>query len=128
VFVPGLVDVDVAQRVAQAFTGRLSLMALPGAPAADTFFTAGVRRVSLGNFAMLATLGALRNMAADMKETGAWTSMERTFFGFAEASALFARARASDTLDGPHDTDRQGSMPLSRRPTRRARRAAPHRR
>jgi 2-methylisocitrate lyase-like PEP mutase family enzyme len=91
VFVPGLVDVDVVRRVAQAFTGRLSLMALPGAPQADIFFTAGARRVSLGNVAMLATLGALRDMAADLKETGAWTPMERTFFGFAEAGALFAR-------------------------------------
>jgi hypothetical protein len=30
-------------------------------------------------------------MAADVKETGAWTSMERTFFGFADAGALFER-------------------------------------
>ena len=92
VFVPGLVDVAVVRRVAQALKGRLSLMALPGAAPADTFFTAGARRVSLGNVAMLATLGALREMAADVKETGAWTSMERTFFGFAEADALFARS------------------------------------
>jgi 2-methylisocitrate lyase-like PEP mutase family enzyme len=93
VFVPGLVDPVVARRVAHAFTGRLSLMALPGAPPADVLFTAGARRVSLGNVAMLAALGALRDMAADVKTTGAWTSMERTFFGFAEAGALFARPR-----------------------------------
>jgi 2-methylisocitrate lyase-like PEP mutase family enzyme len=93
VFVPGLVDVDVVRRVAQALTGQLSLMALPGAAPADIFFAAGARRVSLGNVAMLATLGALRDIAADVKETGAWTSMERTFFGFAEAAALFARPR-----------------------------------
>jgi 2-methylisocitrate lyase-like PEP mutase family enzyme len=91
VFVPGLVDPDVVCRVAHAFTGRLSLMALPGAPPAHVLFTAGARRVSLGNFAMLAGLGALRTMAADIQQTGAWTSMERTFFGFAEADALFTR-------------------------------------
>jgi 2-methylisocitrate lyase-like PEP mutase family enzyme len=95
VFVPGLVDLDIIRRVAPAVTGRLSLMALPGAPPAAALFAAGVRRVSLGNVAMLATLGALRDIAAEVKETGAWTSMERTFFGFAEAAALFTRPRPS---------------------------------
>jgi hypothetical protein len=40
---------------------------------------------------MLAALGALRDIATDLKESGAWTSIERTFFGFAEAGALFTR-------------------------------------
>jgi 2-methylisocitrate lyase-like PEP mutase family enzyme len=91
VFVPGLVDPEVAHRVAHAFAGRLSLMALPGAPPAEALFTAGARRVSLGNVAMLAALGALRDMAGAVKLSGTWTSMERTFFGFAEADALFTR-------------------------------------
>lgn len=39
VFVPGLVDPVVAGRVAHEFSGRLSLMALPGAPPADVLFT-----------------------------------------------------------------------------------------
>jgi 2-methylisocitrate lyase-like PEP mutase family enzyme len=55
-----------------------------------TFFAAGVTRVSLGNFAVLATLGALREMARDVKETEAWTSMERTFYGYQEAELLSA--------------------------------------
>jgi hypothetical protein len=29
-------------------------------------------------------------MARDVKETGAWTSMERTFYGYHEAESLFA--------------------------------------
>jgi 2-methylisocitrate lyase-like PEP mutase family enzyme len=91
VFVPGLIDPDVVRRVAHALAGRLSLMVLPGAPPAHALFTAGAKRVSLGNVAMLAGLGALRDMAVDIKETGAWTSMERTFFGFGEAAALFTR-------------------------------------
>ena len=93
VFVPGLVDPEVVRSVAEAFTGRLSLMALPGAPPADALFTAGARRVSLGNIAMLATLGALRNIATEIKERGTWTSIERTFFGFADDGALFNRPR-----------------------------------
>jgi 2-methylisocitrate lyase-like PEP mutase family enzyme len=114
VFVPGLVDVDVVQRAAQVFGGRLSLMALPGAPPADIFFTAGARRVSLGNVAMLATLGALRDMAANVKETGTWTSMERTFFGFAEASC-WRRLRYS-RVSTPERKDSIGAS--SSRPSR----------
>jgi 2-methylisocitrate lyase-like PEP mutase family enzyme len=91
VFVPGLIDPDVVRPVADAFTGRLSLMALPGAPPADALFTAGARRVSIGNLAMLAALGVLREIATELKESGTWTSMERTFFGFAEAGDLFTR-------------------------------------
>jgi 2-methylisocitrate lyase-like PEP mutase family enzyme len=92
VFVPGLIDPEWVRRAADALMGRLSLMALPGAPPAGALFAAGARRVSLGNVAMLAALGALRDIATDLKETGAWTSMERTFFGFAEAGALFTRS------------------------------------
>jgi 2-methylisocitrate lyase-like PEP mutase family enzyme len=66
-------------------------MAMPGAPTVRAFFDAGASRVSLGNFAMLATLGALRDMAQEIKETGAWTSMERTFYGYHEAASLFAQ-------------------------------------
>jgi 2-methylisocitrate lyase-like PEP mutase family enzyme len=91
VFVPGLLDPELVRRIVQAINGQVSLMALPGAPPAEALFGAGASRVSLGNVAMLASLGALREMAADVMRTGTWTSMERTFFGFAEAEALFAR-------------------------------------
>lgn len=90
VFVPVLVDPAVVRRVADAIGGPISLMALPGAPAADVLFDAGASRVSLGHTAMLAMLGALRDMARDVRETGAWTSIERTFYGNPEAYDLFA--------------------------------------
>lgn len=90
VFVPGLIDPEVVRQVTGAITGPISLMAMPGAPSARVLFDAGASRVSLGNCAMLATLGALRNIACEVLEAGTWTSMERTFYGFAEAEALFA--------------------------------------
>ena len=95
VFVPGLIDPEVVRRVTDAIKGPISLMALPGAPSARVLFDAGASRVSLGNFAMLATLGALRDIAREVLETGTWTSMERTFYGFAEAGALFARRHSA---------------------------------
>lgn len=40
--------------------------------------------------AMLATLGSLKWIAEEMKQQGAWQSIEDTFYGFAKAEALFA--------------------------------------
>lgn len=40
---------------------------------------------------MLATLGALRDIASEVLDQGTWAAIERTFYGFAEAQALFAR-------------------------------------
>ena len=91
-FVPGLVQLDLIRAVSDGVRGQLSLMALPGAPAAEALFNAGAVRVSLGSMAMLATFGALRDMAADVVRTGSWQTLERTFLGFEEAHALFAKA------------------------------------
>ena len=101
VFVPGLLDPDLVRKVADAIAGPISLMALPGAPPADVLFSAGARRISLGNAAMLATLGALREIAHEVLHRGTWTSIERTFYGFQEAAALFASRghRSHESVD-----------------------------
>lgn len=90
VFVPGAVDVDIVRRLADAIGGPVSVMAMPGAPDASALFAAGACRVSLGNTAMLAALGALQIIARDVISTGQWTAIERSFYGFAEAEKLFA--------------------------------------
>jgi 2-methylisocitrate lyase-like PEP mutase family enzyme len=90
VFIPVLVDLSIVRRVADTIGGPLSLMALPGAPAAAAMFAAGASRVSLGHTAMLAMLGALRDLATDVRATGTWASIERTFYGNREAYELFA--------------------------------------
>jgi 2-methylisocitrate lyase-like PEP mutase family enzyme len=90
VFVPLAIDPDTVHRLADAI-GPLSVMAVPGAPAADVLFTAGARRVSLGAAAMLATLGTLRDIAKEVRDRGTWTSINRSFYGFQEAQSLFDR-------------------------------------
>jgi 2-methylisocitrate lyase-like PEP mutase family enzyme len=91
VFIPVLVDPAQVRRAVEGIGGPISLMALPGAPSADTWFAAGAARVSLGAMAMMAALGTIRDIANEFRDAGTWTSIERTFYGFAETKALFTR-------------------------------------
>jgi 2-methylisocitrate lyase-like PEP mutase family enzyme len=58
-FVPVLTDLAVAQRLAQACTLPLNLMAMPGLPAPAALLAAGVRRLSQGAATFLLSYGAL---------------------------------------------------------------------
>jgi 2-methylisocitrate lyase-like PEP mutase family enzyme len=89
VFVPVLTDPAVIRRVVDGIGGPVSLMALPGAPSAAALFEAGASRVSIGQLAMLATLGLLREIANELRTSGTWKSIERSFYGFKEAEELF---------------------------------------
>jgi len=89
VFVPLLVSPPAIRRLADAFGGRLSLMAMPGAPTANHLFAAGAKRVSIGQMAMLAGLEQLRGIAEELRSAGTWSKIEANFFGFGEAEALF---------------------------------------
>lgn len=90
VFVPLLVAPQIIEQLAEAFLGRLSLMILPGAPSASALFAAGARRVSLGQTAMLASLGTVQAVARELREHGTYAAIEKSFFGFGEAERLFA--------------------------------------
>jgi 2-methylisocitrate lyase-like PEP mutase family enzyme len=90
VFVPLLVDPVLVRRLADGIDGPISLMILPDAPSAETLFAAGARRISIGQTAMLATLGVIAEIADEMRQQGTWRSIERSFYGFGEAESLFA--------------------------------------
>jgi 2-methylisocitrate lyase-like PEP mutase family enzyme len=92
VFVPLLVNVAHVKNLSEDLHGRLSLMALPGAPSAAEMFTAGAARVSIGQMAMLATLGSLKRIGEELQQHGTWRSIEDTFYGFGEAEVLFSHS------------------------------------
>jgi 2-methylisocitrate lyase-like PEP mutase family enzyme len=94
VFVPLVVDVTIVKQLARQLPGALSLMALPGAPAAQELFAAGAARVSIGQMAMLTALGAVKAIAEELIQQGTWQSIERTFYGFGEAEQLFTSRRS----------------------------------
>jgi 2-methylisocitrate lyase-like PEP mutase family enzyme len=99
VFVPLLVDLTLVKRLADELEGRISLMAVPGAPPAHELFAAGAARVSIGQMAMLATLGLLKRIGNELQGHGTWRSIEDTFYGFAEAEALFSH-RPAGVVEG----------------------------
>jgi 2-methylisocitrate lyase-like PEP mutase family enzyme len=99
VFVPVLVDPALVKRLGDELRGRISLMALPGAPPAQELFAAGAARVSIGQMAMLAALGSLKRIAEELRQHGTWRSIESTFYGFAEAEGLFSN-RPSGFVEG----------------------------
>lgn len=90
VFVPGLADLNVIKRLCAAVNGPLNLMAMPGSPSAPDLFAAGAKRVSLGLCPMLAVMGTVRDIAQEAKLRGTWQHMTRSFYGFAQAEALFS--------------------------------------
>jgi len=91
VFVPYLLDVTLIGQVAQQLNGRLSLMATPHAPTAADLFAAGAKRVSLGPIAMLATLGLLRDIATQVRQSGSWRTIAQHGCDFREVEGMFAR-------------------------------------
>jgi 2-methylisocitrate lyase-like PEP mutase family enzyme len=104
VFVPLLVDVGLVKRLSVELQGRISLMALPGAPPAQDLFAAGAARVSIGQMAMLATLGSLKRIGDELRRHGTWQSIEESFYGFSEAEALLAQ-RPPESREGMSRAD-----------------------
>jgi 2-methylisocitrate lyase-like PEP mutase family enzyme len=89
VFVPYLLDPTLIGRVARQLNGPLSIMATPDAPAAADLFAAGAKRVSIGPIAMLATLGLLRGLAAEVRQSGRWQTIAQHCCAFSDIEAMF---------------------------------------
>jgi 2-methylisocitrate lyase-like PEP mutase family enzyme len=76
VFLPGVVDAETIGRVASDVKCPLNILAGPGAPTVPELEKLGVARVSLCSAPMRATLGLVRRMAAELKSTGTYTTLE----------------------------------------------------
>lgn len=93
VFVPGVTNAAMIRALASDLGGPLNVMAVPGAPSVPELLKLGVARVSIGQGAMLAAMGTVAAVARELRESGTYGSMTRSFYGFAEAESLFARVR-----------------------------------
>lgn len=94
VFIPLATDLATIRALRQEIGGPITVMAFPGAPTVADLLEAGASRVSLGQGAMLAALGLLAQVAQELYQTGTYTQMQRTFYGFKEAEDLFTATPA----------------------------------
>lgn len=90
IFVPLVMDSATITTLVREIPAPLNVLAIPSALPAPDLFKLGVARVSIGDSAMLATMGLVARIAHELRETGTYTAISREFFGFAEAKALFA--------------------------------------
>lgn len=74
-FVPGVTDPDTVEALATGIDGPLNVLGGPGAPSIHALAERGVARVSVGSAPMRATLGSLREMGEELRDSGTYGSM-----------------------------------------------------
>ncbi|MGH9538846.1 MAG: isocitrate lyase/PEP mutase family protein [Terriglobales bacterium] len=72
VFVPGLQDRETIGRLVKDLRCPVNILVGPGSPAVAELERLGVARLSVGSSAMRATLGLVRRMAAELKNSGTY--------------------------------------------------------
>jgi len=76
VFVPGLRDSATIAQLVRDVQCPVNILAGSGSPSVPELEKLGVARVSLGSGPMRATLGLLRRMAQELKNSGTYTALE----------------------------------------------------
>jgi 2-methylisocitrate lyase-like PEP mutase family enzyme len=88
VFVPGVADAETIGKLAAAAPLPLNVLAGPQVPDAAALQRLGVHRVSVGSSAMRRTLGVLREIAHELRDSGTFTFTRQPSVSYADANAL----------------------------------------
>jgi len=88
VFVPGVADAETIEKLATAAPLPLNVLAGPQVPDAAALQRLGVHRVSVGSWAMRRTLGVLREIAHELRDSGTFTFTRQPSVSYADANAL----------------------------------------
>jgi 2-methylisocitrate lyase-like PEP mutase family enzyme len=75
IFVPGLADPAAIRALLQSSPGALNILGTPTAPPVAALHALGVRRISLGSGPYRAALGALRDIAQELRGPGTYTAI-----------------------------------------------------
>ena len=89
-FVPGLIDLQVINELAEASPLPVNVMAGPGAPPVAELAAAGVRRVSTGTAIAQAAYTLATRAATELLTTGSYTMLEQAV-DFGTINSLFTR-------------------------------------
>ena len=92
VFVPGLTDRGLIEKLVKAVAAPLNILATPGCPAIPELDKLGVRRVSIGSGVMRSTLGLVRRIGKELLEKGTYSSAFEGAVPFVELNALLEQS------------------------------------
>ena len=91
VFVPGIFDAETIGKLAAAAPLPLNVLAGPRVPDAAALQRLGVRRVTVGSWAMRRTLGVLREIATELSDAGTFSFTREPSVSYDDANALLRR-------------------------------------
>jgi 2-methylisocitrate lyase-like PEP mutase family enzyme len=101
VFVPGLVDRAVIEKLVKAVDAPLNILVSPGCPSIPELEALGVRRASIGSGVMRATLGLVRRIGKELLERGTYSSISDGTIPYSEVTEMMTRA-ASNSAEKAH--------------------------
>lgn len=88
-FAPGVRDEATIGRLVQAVKFPLNILAGPGTPPVARLQELGVARLSLGSGPMRATLGLMRAVAEELRDSGTYARMLEGAVSYRDANDLF---------------------------------------
>ena len=88
-FIPGVTDLPAITRFVDALSAPVNILATAGCPSVFQLKQVGVARVSFGSGPMRATLGLLRRIAREARESGEFGAMLEHALPYRDANALF---------------------------------------
>jgi 2-methylisocitrate lyase-like PEP mutase family enzyme len=89
IFVIGLRRGDIIGRLAREIPGPLNILTGPGAPSIPELEKMGVARVSFGSGTTAATLGLVKRMAHELRDSGTYTTLTQSEVTHAEMNRMF---------------------------------------
>jgi 2-methylisocitrate lyase-like PEP mutase family enzyme len=97
VFVPGLVDRGLIEKLVKAVDAPLNILVTAGCPSIPELQKLGVARASVGSGVMRAALGIVRRIGKQLLETGTYSAVFDGSIPYAEINEMMARAASSST-------------------------------
>jgi 2-methylisocitrate lyase-like PEP mutase family enzyme len=91
IFVIGLRQGDIIRRLAREIAGPLNILTGPGAPSIPELEKMRVARVSFGSGTTAATLGLLKRMSRELRDSGTYTTLTQSDVTHPEMNRLFER-------------------------------------
>ena len=89
-YAPGITDADQIRQIVAAIEQPLNVLTFPGLPPVAELARLGVSRVSVGGAFAYAALAGLLDAAAELRDRGSYSFLERAAAGSSAARAAFS--------------------------------------